>query len=264
VDTEGLPTEVRPLVAEINLLLRRMRQAFEAQKHFVADAAHELRSPLSALKLQVEQLRRSGTEKDREVAVHRLGTGIDRATRLVEQLLVLARQQANADSHSNAKPLEINRLCLLAFNDVYPLARQKNIDMGLIQSDECYVMGQEEALRIMLRNILDNSIKYSPENSKIDLTVLLNGRSVCLLVEDSGPGIPDGDFGRVMDRFYRIPGNPASGSGLGLSIVRTIADLHSAQVEIKQSETLGGLAVRVTFEAYRLLTTQTKLQKDHA
>ena len=259
VDTKGLPTEVRPLVAEINLLLRRMRQAFEAQKNFVADAAHELRSPLSALKLQVEQLRRSGTEKDREIAILRLGTGIDRATRLVEQLLVLARQQANSDLHSNAQPIEINRLCLIAFKDVYPLAQQKNIDMGLIQSDECYVMGQEEALRIMLRNILDNSVKYSPENSKIDLSVILNGRSVDLLVEDSGPGIPDSDFGRVMDRFYRIPGNPASGSGLGLSIVRTIADLHAAKIEIKKSATLGGLAVRVTFEAYRLLTSPTKV-----
>jgi two-component system OmpR family sensor kinase len=253
VDTQGLPTEVRPLVEEINLLLRRMRQAFDAQKNFVADAAHELRTPLSALKLQVEQLRRSGTEKDRELAVQRLGTGIDRATRLVEQLLVLARQQANSDSHSNAKPIEINRLCLIAFNDVYPLAQQKKIDMGLIQTDECYVMGQEEALRIMLRNILDNSIKYSPENSKIDLTVLLNGRSVSLVVEDSGPGIPESDFGRVMDRFYRIPGKLTSGSGLGLSIVKTIADVHAAKIEIKQSEDLGGLAVRVTFEAYRLL-----------
>jgi len=254
VDTAGLPNEVRPLVEELNLLLRRMRQAFNAQKNFVADAAHELRSPLSALKLQVEQLRRAHTEKDREVAVHRLGTGIDRATRLVEQLLVLAKQQSNSNSNNSTKHFDINRLCLVAFTDVYPLALQKHIDMGLSQTDECFVMGQEEAIRIMLRNILDNSIKYSPEHGKIDFKVILNGRSVCLLIEDTGPGIPESDYARVMDRFYRIPGNPVSGSGLGLSIVKTIADLHSATIEISKSNTLGGLSVSVTFQAYRLVT----------
>jgi two-component system, OmpR family, sensor kinase len=255
VETIGLPNEVRPLVEELNLLLRRMRQAFEAQKNFVADAAHELRSPLSALKLQVEQLRRSNTAKDREVAIHRLGTGIDRATRLVEQLLVLARQQASSESNRSAKPIDINRLCLVAFNDVYPLAQQKHIDMGLNQTDECFVMGHEEAIRIMLRNILDNSVKYSPEYSKVDFKVIQKGRSVCISIDDSGPGIPDIDSGRVMDRFYRIPGNHVSGSGLGLSIVKTIADLHSATIEISKSNTLGGLAVRVTFQSYRLVTT---------
>lgn len=252
LDTKGLPNEVRPLVDELNLLLRRMRQAFEAQKNFVADAAHELRSPLSALKLQVEQLRRSGTDKDREIAVQRLGTGIDRATRLVEQLMVLARQQAHSDLANNARPVEINRLSLMAFNDVYPSAQHKQIDMGLIQSDECYVLGQEEALRILLRNILDNAVKYSPEHSKVDFKVLPSARSVCLLIEDNGPGIPVTDIERVVDRFYRIPGNPASGSGLGLSIVRTIADLHCAKLDIGKSATLGGLAVSVTFDAYRM------------
>ncbi len=252
VDTQGLPTEVRPLVEEINLLLRRMRQAFAAQKNFVADAAHELRSPLSALKLQVEQLRRSSTERDREIATQRLGTGIDRASRLVEQLLVLARQQANPESRVNTSPVEINRLCLVAFNDVYPLACHKNIDMGLNQTDECYVLGQEEALRILLRNILDNSIKYSPEGSRIDFSVKSTARSVTLAIEDSGPGIPDGDLVRIMDRFYRIPGTQTSGSGLGLSIVKVIADLHGAKVEIGTSDTLGGLSVRVNFGAWRM------------
>ncbi len=258
VDIKGLPNEVRPLVEEINLLLRRMRQAFNAQKNFVADAAHELRSPLSALKLQVEQLRRSNTDKDRDISVLRLSTGIDRATRLVEQLLVLARQQANSDFDKSVKPIEINQLCLLAFNDLYPLAQQKHIDMGLLQSDECFVLGQEEAIRIMLRNLLDNSIKYSPEFSKVDLKVVLNGRSVCMLVEDSGPGIPDADIERSMDRFYRIPGSSVSGSGLGLSIVKAIADVHSARVEMRKSNDLGGLAVCVIFEAYRLLTPLTR------
>ena len=255
VDTADLPNEVRPLVEELNLLLRRVGHAFDAQKNFVADAAHELRTPLAALKLQIDQLRRSGSEKERELSIQRLGNGIDRATRLIEQLLVLARQQANSGSNSDAKPIELNRLCLIAFTDVYPLAQQKNIDMGYIQTEECYVMGQEEAIRIMLRNILDNSVKYSPEGSKVDLKLIQNGRSVCILVEDSGPGVPDNDYARVMDRFYRIPGNPVSGSGLGLSIVKTIADLHSAKININKSSHLGGLAVGVTFQAYRLITT---------
>lgn len=257
VDTTGLPNEVRPLVEEINLLLRRMHHAFDAQKNFVADAAHELRSPLAALKLQVEQLRRSNTDKDREVAVQRLGCGIDRATRLMEQLMVLAKQQANADLLSNARPVEVNRLCLLAFNDVFPLAQQKHMDMGLMQSDECYVVGQEDALRIMLCNILDNSIKYSPERSKIDFRVKSSARSVSLVIEDNGPGIPQSDLERVMDRFYRIPGNPVSGSGLGLSIVQAIADLHTAKIELEKSAALGGLQVSVIFEAYRIASSYT-------
>jgi two-component system OmpR family sensor kinase len=172
--------------------------------------------------------------------------------------LVLARQQANSDFDKSVKPVEINQLCLLAFNDLYPLAQQKHIDMGLLQSDECFVLGQEEAIRIMLRNLLDNSIKYSPEFSKVDLKVVLNGRSVCMLVEDSGPGIPDADIERSMDRFYRIPGSSVSGSGLGLSIVKAIADVHSARVEMRKSNDLGGLAVCVIFEAYRLLTPLTR------
>ena len=255
LDTSDLPTEVRPLVQELNLLLRRMRQAFNAQKNFVADAAHELRSPLAALKLQVEQLRRSSTDKDRELAVQRLGSGIDRATRLMEQLMVLARQQANADLHANAHPVEINRVCLLAFNDVYPLAQQKHMDMGFMESDECYVLGQEEALRIMLRNLLDNAVKYSPEYSKIDFRVEPSARSVRLVIEDNGPGIAQGDIERVMDRFYRIPGNPVSGSGLGLSIVQAIADLHAAKIELGKSAALGGLQVSATFEAYRMASS---------
>ena len=255
VDTTGLPNEVRPLVQELNLLLRRMRQAFNAQKNFVADAAHELRSPLAALKLQVEQLRRSSTDKDRELAVQRLGSGIDRATRLMEQLMVLARQQANADLHDNAQPVEINRVCLLAFNDVYPLAQQKHMDMGFMESDECYVMGQEEALRIMLRNLLDNAVKYAPERSKIDFRVEPSARSVRLVIEDNGPGIAQGDLERVMDRFYRIPGNSVSGSGLGLSIVQAIADLHAAKIELGKSAALGGLQVSVKFEAYRIASS---------
>lgn len=252
IDTRGLPTEVRPLVDELNLLLLRLHQAFHAQKSFVADAAHELRSPLSALKLQVEQLRRAATEPEREKATQRLGSGIDRATRLVEQLMVLARQQALSEPHRAAQPLEVNRLCLLAFNDVYPLAQPKHIDMGLMQADECYVLGQEEALRIMLRNILDNAVKYSPEGSRIDLRVLVSARSVSLLIEDSGPGIAEAELERVMDRFHRVAGNPVSGSGLGLAIVKTIAELHAAKLQIGKSEQLGGLAVRVSLEAYRM------------
>jgi len=252
LDTTGLPSEVRPLVQEINLLLRRMRQAFHAQKNFVADAAHELRSPLAALKLQVEQLRRSSTDKDREIAVQRLGSGIDRASRLIEQLMVLARQQVHTDFYSSAQPVEINRLCLLAFNDVYPLAQQTHRDLGFMESDECYVMGQEDALRIMLRNILDNAIKYSPERSRIDFRVESTARSVRIVIEDNGPGIPPADLQRVMDRFYRMPGNTVSGSGLGLSIVQAIADLHGAKIEMGKSAALGGLQVALTFEAYRM------------
>ncbi|TAL23932.1 MAG: HAMP domain-containing protein [Aquabacterium sp.] len=250
VAEDGLPQEIRPLVQELNLLLGRVHQAFEAQRHFVADAAHELRSPLAALKLQVEGLRRAADDSTRELAVTRLGAGIDRATRLVEQLLALARHQSTAADGMKAEPVELAELVRLALADVAPQAQARGVDLGLADSVPGSLDGHAEPLRILVRNLLDNAIKYSPPGGTVDASVRRTAEGgLELVVEDSGPGIPEADRERVFDRFHRVPGTGAPGSGLGLAIVKSIADLHGARLVLGRSQRLGGLRVEVGFAA---------------
>ena len=247
LDERDLPDEISPLVRELNLLFRRVRQAFYAQKSFVADAAHELRSPLAALKLQVQGLRRATDDGGRDVAVNRLNAGIDRATRLVEQLLVLARQQSSSVIGTKTEPVDLTALARRVLADVAAPAMSRQIDLGLVQADQSVVSGQEEALRILIRNLLDNAIKYTPVGGTVNLAIRCQDDQTLLTVEDSGPGIAAEERQRVFDRFYRVSGADGNGSGLGLAIVKTIADLHQATLSIDSSESLGGLRVTVTF-----------------
>lgn len=245
---QDLPDEVRPLVREINLLFQRVGHAFEAQKNFVADAAHELRSPLTALKLQAESLRRAGDEASRETATVRLQQGIDRSIRLVGQLLVLARQEsADSPADDPSGPVNLEALVAEAIADVLPQAQQRRIDLGLAASAPAQVQGQSAALHILLGNLLDNALKYTPEGGQVDVTLGVEDGAPQLSVEDSGPGIPEADRERAFDRFYRAAGAGAEGSGLGLAIVRTIAERHGAAVQLSCSERLGGLRVTVRF-----------------
>ncbi|HZV64767.1 MAG TPA: ATP-binding protein, partial [Telluria sp.] len=244
VSEAGLPDEVRPLVHELNLLFGRVKTAFEAQQHFVADAAHELRTPLAALKLQVLSLERAGSAEAREVAVARLTAGIERATRLVEQLLVLARQEATAAGGAGAQSVALADIARRTVGDMAGLAKAKGVDLGLQQADEVVVEGQADALNIMLRNLVDNAVKYTPAGGTVDLSVCA-GKTV--VVEDSGPGIPAEERERVFDRFYRIAGSEAAGSGLGLAIIKAIAERHGATLTLGQSERLGGLSATIQF-----------------
>lgn len=242
VSEQGLPVEIRPMVRELNSLLERVSQAFEAQQHFVADAAHELRSPLTALKLQIEGLQRAGDEAARAQARSRLAAGVERASHLVEQLLLLARQEAGAGPAQTVDLEPLLRRCLA---EQVGAAQARGIDLGLLRADAVQIRGWPDALAVLLRNLLDNAIKYSPEGGKIDVLLLDEGGRVRLRVEDSGPGIPPEERERVFDRFYRSAGaqGRASGSGLGLAIVKTIAERHGAQLLLDRSEALGGLRV---------------------
>ncbi|MGO4378590.1 ATP-binding protein [Pseudoduganella sp. RAF53_2] len=245
--SEGdLPDEVRPLVQELNLLFGRVRTAFEAQQHFVADAAHELRTPLAALKLQILSLERAADEHARAIAVGRLTAGIDRASRLIEQLLVLARQEA---ADARLEPINLTDLAKRTLGDMAGAAGARDIDLGLEHADEASVKGQGDALLIMVRNLVDNAIKYTPTGGTVDLSVLRDEKQARVVVEDSGPGIAPEERERVFNRFYRVPGSEANGSGLGLAIIRAIAERHGATLALDQSERLGGLKVTVSFPA---------------
>lgn len=252
VSDAGLPDEVQPLVQELNLLFGRVRTAFDAQQSFVADAAHELRTPLAALRLQAQSLDRADTPEARKLAVQRLTAGIDRATRLVEQLLVLARQEATAAAGTVARPVDLADLARRTVADLAGVAAAKGVDVGIHHADPATVEGQPDALHILLRNLVDNAIKYTPAGGTADISVRSDsakeGCTVTVTVEDSGPGIPPEERERVFDRFYRVAGSEAAGSGLGLAIIKAIAERHGATLALGESERLGGLSATVCFQ----------------
>ena len=244
---DQLPEEVLPLVQELNLLFDRVRVAFAAQQQFVADAAHELRSPLTALKLQAQALRRAPDAAGREAAVARLNDGIERAIGVLCQLVVLVRQEGDDGALWGQQRLDLQDVSRDVLGEVLPQAQAKRIDLGVAAAQPVWVQGQPEALQILLRNLLDNAVKYTPEGGQVDLSLAMDGQVPCIVVEDNGPGIAEDERERVFDRFYRVPGTTANGSGLGLAIVKTIATRYGATVRLDRSATLGGLKVEVRF-----------------
>jgi two-component system OmpR family sensor kinase len=251
----GLPDEVRPLVQELNLLFARVHTAFDAQKSFVANAAHELRSPLTALKLQTQALERAQTEGERSQAFARLQQGVDRSIRLMNQLLVLARQEGTSQQGNASQRVDLLPLLQQALADALPQATERAVHLALQPSVPAWVEGDPDALNILLRNLLDNAIKYTPANGHVEVQVTAQpaatGRQALLTVEDSGPGISEAERAQVFERFYRSQDASATagGSGLGLAIVQAIAQRHKAQITLGTSPRLGGLRVQVTLPA---------------
>jgi two-component system OmpR family sensor kinase len=242
-----LPEEVQPLVAALNDLLGRLRASLERERAFMADAAHELRTPLTALHLQMGMLARASDESERSAAMETLSAGVQRAIHLVEQLLALARQQPRADTPRVAVPLaELARACVA---ELVPLADARHIDLGLATATEVSVRGDPEGLRTLLRNLVDNAVRYTGAGGRVDVSVESFGAGARLSVSDNGPGIAPADRERVFDRFYRPAGTATSGSGLGLAIVRTIAAAHGASVALADGADGQGLKVTVSFPA---------------
>lgn len=247
VSEVGLPDELRPVVRELNLLFQRIHDAFETQNTFVADAAHELRSPLAALKLQIEGLRRAQDEHAQDKAVMRLNAGIDRATRLVEQLLALARQQAMKTTPAKNEVVDLASAARTVVADMALTAQLRNIHVDFAAEPPCLVLGQADALHMLVRNLLDNALKYTPHGGQVAIALHPSVANILLTVDDSGPGIAEQDRERVFDRFYRATGTDVSGSGLGLAIVKTIAEVHGARLTLEHSPGLGGLRVSLRF-----------------
>lgn len=247
--TAGLPAEVRPLVGEMNGLLTRLSDAWDALTHFTADAAHELRSPLAALRLQAQSLQRAPDDATRAIATERLLAGIDRATRLVEQLLALARQEG-AGEGAELVSLDLTALARNALADAEPEAARHAIALTLDAPTAHVVLRADEAaLAVLLRNLLGNALRHTPPGGQVRVGVREEASVIDLTVEDSGPGIAPDERARVQGRFYRVPGTPGHGSGLGLAIVRAIAERHGAALTLDASPTLGGLRVMLRWPA---------------
>jgi two-component system, OmpR family, sensor kinase len=245
----GLPDEVQPLVAALNDLLVRLRAALSRERAFMADAAHELRTPLTALHLQMGMLARASSESERTAAMSTLSAGVQRAIRLVEQMLALARQEPRADMPRLS--VRLDDLAREIVAELVPLADAREIDLGVAAAQPASVEGDADALRTLLRNLVDNAVRYSPRGGRVDVTVAAPAPGAAsatrLTVSDDGPGIAPEERARVFDRFYRRPGTEPPGSGLGLAIVKAIAESHGATVTLADGPSGKGLAVIVSF-----------------
>ena len=244
---ERLPDEVRPLVDALNDLLVRLGVALDRERAFMADAAHELRTPLTALHLQMGTLSRAANEAERDDAMGKLSAGMQRAIRLVEQMLSLARQEPRVETIRAPVPLADIARDVVA--ELVPLADAKQIDLGISNSQPAVVLGDPDALRTLTRNLVDNAVRYTPAGGRVDVSVENggDGGQTLLTVVDNGPGIPPEERSRVLDRFYRRPGTSPPGSGLGMAIVKAIADTHGATLELDSGPDGTGLAVSIRF-----------------
>jgi two-component system, OmpR family, sensor kinase len=248
---DTVPQEVKPLVGALNGLLGRLSHALDAQRSLIADAAHELRTPLTAVHLQAQLAERARTDAERTVALDDLKGGIDRATRLVEQLLTLAREEPGVTDAPRTS-VDLPALARKVIAELAPLALAKNIDIGMNTPDAIAVEGDAAALTTLLSNLIDNAVRYTPPQGRIDVAVDRIGGRPTLAVRDSGPGIPLEERERVFDRFYRgATAGGQRGSGLGLSIVRRIAARHGADVQLNAGLGNAGLGVTVRFPATR-------------
>lgn len=247
---ENLPGEVQPLVGALNDLLGRLGAALERERGFLADAAHELRTPLTALHLQMGTLARATNETERTDAMEKLSAGVQRAIRLVEQLLSLARQEPRADMVR--RRVRFDDLAREVVAEMVPLADARKIDLGISASQPAYVLGDSDSLRTLVRNLVDNAVRYTPVGGRVDVSVQDadepgTSHGAVLRVVDTGPGIPADERQRVFDRFYRSPGTAPPGSGLGMAIVKAIADAHGAAVVLDTDPNTRGLSVTVSF-----------------
>jgi two-component system OmpR family sensor kinase len=247
---ERLPEEVRPLVGSLNDLLGRLTAALDRERAFMADAAHELRTPLTALHLQLGALARAGTEGERTAAMGKLSEGVQRAIRLVEQLLALARQEPRAEPVRTQFALD--ELARQVVAELVPVADARRIDLGMSESQAVLVRGERDAVATLVRNLVDNAVRYTSPGGRVDVSVERSTEKpaqALIRVMDNGPGIAAEERGRVFDRFYRRPGTAAAGSGLGMAIVKAIAESHGAAVVLDSGELGRGLAVTVSFPA---------------
>ena len=244
VPMQGMPHELQPLVRALNTLLARIDSMVLMERRFTADAAHELRTPIAGIRAQAQVALGAGeNDSERRHALKLTLAGCDRATRLVEQLLTLARLEDSA-SASGA----VTDLCGVARRvvaDLAPVALGRKQLLELDISDACPVAVPEILLAVMVRNLVDNALRYSPEGARVLVCARHESNAVVFQVQDSGPGMTGEQIQRLGERFYRVLGNEQPGSGLGWSIVRRLADVFAARIEVMRSASLGGLSVTV-------------------
>lgn len=243
-----VPDEIRPFVNGINKLLSKVDGAMQTQQRFIADAAHELRTPLTALSLQAERLAGSEMSPEAQSRLDALRQGLKRAHHLLEQLLALAREQ-QTPSGQVRETVAVDAVFRQVIETLLPLAMDKNIDIGVAEPlpANAQIVTDKNTLYTALKNLVENAIRYVPENGQVDLRLTLSGRCAVIEIEDNGPGIDASKRERVFDAFYRLEGTAQPGSGLGLSIVKTCVHRLGGTVTLHQAEHFAtGLQARIT------------------
>lgn len=245
VELESVPIEIKPLVNELNDLFIRLHEAFEREKRFAGDAAHELRTPLAALKTQVQIVLKTTEEKERHALLENLIVAVDRITHIVQQLLILSRLVPEAASIYDIVEVDLPKIAAEVIAQLVPMALEKEIEIALDSPDSVKLKANLTGLSILIRNLVDNAIRYTPEQGHVTVEISDHPAFVILKVLDSGPGIPEELRSRVFERFYRMIGNSVAGSGLGLAIVQQIAELHQADIKLTTPSNGKGLQIEI-------------------
>ena len=240
------PEEIRPMLEALNDLFRRVETTLEGERRFTADAAHELRTPLAALQAQLQVAMRSRDDAEREQSLQQLQTGLSRASHLVGQMLELARLDPES-ALPDPQPVDLGPLAEAVCAELGTLILDKNLDFDFAAAPGCIVNGQSEWLRVLIRNLIDNAIRYTPTGGRIRVAIEREGAVCQLCISDSGPGIPAEEREAVLRRFHRLNHSEQPGSGLGLAIVTRIAELHGAQLDLTEASP-SGLRVCVTMK----------------
>jgi len=246
VNTAEMPVETHALGVALNGLLSRHAQVLARERRFTADAAHELRTPLAALRAQAQVAARATTPVETRNALEKLQANIQRTTHLMSQLLSLARLEPGSSFHSDSAQLtEARRVVDLVLEDLAQAAREKHVRFT-VSGCEQLLPGSPEVLYLLIRNLLENSVRHVSERGRVALDVNRRARSVVLKISDDGPGIPIEERSRAFERFYRVPGSASGGSGLGLSIVGRVVELLAGEIELSTAVTGTGLVVTIT------------------
>lgn len=248
IDPANVPVEIKPIVEEWNKLFHRLKQAFDREKRFAADAAHELKTPLAALKTHTQLALSAKDENERIAALRKILAGVNRSAHVVQQLLTLSRMNQGL-SLEKPQPVNLVRQAKEIIAELVPQALEKNTEIELIAPDiEPIIPGYCTAISILVRNLVDNAIRYTPEHSAIQVIIEpADGDITRMKVIDNGPGIPEHLHQQVFERFFRVIGNKSPGSGLGLGIVQQIVELHHATISLETPPNGKGLQVIVLF-----------------
>ena len=253
INTHTVPLEIRPLVDAMNDLLNRLGTALAAQQRFIADAAHQLRTPIAALKSQIEVAQRNQGQPEGAATLETLHHAADHATRLVTQLLTMARAEPGSARQLVRELIDLPALVSEVTREWVPAAITRQIDLGMDAAEDSApaltVQGDPFLLREMLGNLIDNALRYTPAHGRVTVRTHAEQNRICLEVEDSGRGIPPDERDRIFERFYRIPDESADGCGLGLAIVKEIANGHHARITVSEGTAGHGTRMTVSFPA---------------
>lgn len=257
-----VPEELQPLTDAFNSMLARLQHNMDVQQRFISDAAHQMRTPLTGLKTQAQLAMRESDPQQLRHALQNISSGVDQATRLVNQLLALARAEGSEQAEKPLEPVDLDGVLRELIEQWFPRARARQIDLGYEPAGPAHILGNAFLLREMVNNLLDNALRYTPEEGRVTARVVPQGDFVLLEIEDSGIGIADEDAHRVFDRFYRVAGTGVEGSGLGLAIVREIAELHRGAASLRPHKPGDdgvrppGAIARVVFPSHRVVATR--------